>query len=132
MLKRWVRLYHPDTQGPMDNAELAWGSDIFLAFYDTPDLLAAFLDLMADHFIHFLNGWFALAKPEERFNTHWGMMFRGAVMLRDDSLMNLSPEIYETFVRDREQRCLRELGGEGCRARSPGACPLFFGRADRS
>ncbi|TVQ16915.1 MAG: hypothetical protein EA382_19490 [Spirochaetaceae bacterium] len=32
-------------------------------------------------------------------------------MLRDDSLMNLSPEIYDEFIFDRESRCLSELGG---------------------
>ena len=32
-------------------------------------------------------------------------------MLRDDSLMNLSPEIYDEFIFARESRCLTELGG---------------------
>lgn len=105
-----VILYHPDTQGPIDNAELAWGSDIFVAFYDSPDLVHQFLDLMTDHYIAFLSKWFKLYPPP-KYNAHWGNMLLGNVMLRDDSLMNLSPEIYRQFILKREERCLSSLGG---------------------
>lgn len=112
VLGRWVDLFHPDAQGPMDNAELAWGSDIFLAFYDTPDLVGAFLDLMTDHYLAFMRKWYELVPPRDPdYATHWGFMHRGRIMLREDSLMNLSPDIFVNFVREREQRCLSELGG---------------------
>ncbi len=110
VLGRWVSLYHPDTQGPMDNAELAWGSEIFLAFYDSPQRVHDFLELMTQHYIAFLTKWFALV-PTPNFSTHWGLKVPGKIVLRDDSLMNLSPEIYAEFIRDYEVRCLRELGG---------------------
>lgn len=110
VLGRWVSLYHPDTQGPMDNAELAWGSEIFLAFYDSPHLVHAFLDLLTDHYITFLSKWFELVPPK-RFNAHWGLKHQGNIVLRDDSLMNLSPDIFSEFIKVREARCLRELGG---------------------
>jgi hypothetical protein len=111
VLGRRVNLIHPDAQGPMDNAEVAWGSDIFMAFYDEPELVRAFLDLMSDHYIAFLKKWFALVPPTSPYSRHWGLMLKGQIVLRDDSLMNLSPEIYRDFIRDREARCLRELGG---------------------
>ncbi len=111
VLGRWVQLYHPDAQGPMDNAELAWGSDIFLAFYDQPELVHAFLELMTEHYLAFMRKWFTLAPPRGDHSCHWGMMLKGQVLLRDDSLMNLPPQIYVDFIRDREARCLRELGG---------------------
>ncbi len=112
VLGRWVDLYHPDGQGPMDNAELVWGSDIFLAFYDQPDLVHAVLELMTEHYITFLRAWFDLVPPhDDNVSSHWGFMLRGRIVLRDDSLMNLSPELYTTFIRDREGRCLTELGG---------------------
>jgi hypothetical protein len=96
----------------MDNAELAWGSDIFLAFYDTPDLVHAFLDLMTDHYLAFMRKWYDMVPPRDPgYANHWGLMHRGRIMLREDSLMNLSPDIFVDFVRDREQRCLTELGG---------------------
>jgi hypothetical protein len=110
VLGRWVSLYHPDTQGPMDNAELAWGSEIFLAFYDSPQLVHDFLELMTEHYLAFMSKWFEMVKPGAN-NVHWGLKHAGTIVLRDDSLMNLSPEIYKEFIRDREARCLRELGG---------------------
>jgi hypothetical protein len=110
-LDRWILLYHPDAQGPVDNAELAWGSDIFLAFYDDPELVHRFLDLMVDHYLAFLGAWFAAHPPRGPYSAHWGNLMKGQVMLRDDSLMNLSPAIYDEFIRDRETRCIRELGG---------------------
>jgi hypothetical protein len=111
LLDRWILLYHPDTQGPIDNAELAWGSDIFLAFYDDPQLVHSFLDLMVEHYLAFLRKWFALHPPRGRYSAHWGHLIKGQVLLRDDSLMNLSPEIYDEFIFAREQRSLDELGG---------------------
>lgn len=110
VLGRWVSLYHPDAQGPMDNAELAWGSEIFMAFYDVPERVHAFLDLMTEHYIAFLGKWFELVPPKSN-NAHWGHKHQGNIVLRDDSLMNLSPDIFAEFIRDREARCLRELGG---------------------
>lgn len=113
LIRRWIHIYHPDAQGPIDNAELAWGSEIFVAIYDTPELLHEFLDFLTEHYISFLEAWFAEHPTQSDMNSHWGVMMRGNIMLRDDSLMNLSPEIYAEFIRDREARCLRELGGGG-------------------
>ena len=110
-LDRWVLLYHPDTQGPIDNAELAWGSDIFLAFYDDPQLVHDFLDLMVEHYLAFLRRWFAEHPARGEYSAHWGHLIKGQVMLRDDSLMNLSPEIYDEFILERERRSINELGG---------------------
>ncbi len=111
VLENWVILYHPDAQGPIDNAELAWGSDIFLAFYDEPQLVHDFLDLMTEHYLAFLGTWFAAHPPRASYNAHWGMLMKGNIMLRDDSLMNLSPEIYDEYILAREARCFAELGG---------------------
>ena len=111
VLDRWVMLYHPDAQGPIDNAELAWGSDIFLAFYDDPQLVHDFLDLMTEHYLAFLRAWFAAHPPRSPYSAHWGYLIKGQIMLRDDSLMNLSPQVYDEFIHVRERRCFAELGG---------------------
>jgi hypothetical protein len=111
VIDRWVMLYHPDAQGPIDNAELAWGSAIFLAFYDEPQLVHDFLDLMTEHYLTFLRAWFAAHPPRSEYSAHWGHLIKGRIMLRDDSLMNLSPQIYDEFIHSRERRCFAELGG---------------------
>jgi hypothetical protein len=43
--------------------------------------------------------------------THWGMMHAGKIMMRTDSGMNFSPNMYEEFFRPYDQRLLNELGG---------------------
>ena len=37
-LQRWVRVFHPDLQGPMDVCEVLWGSGIFVELLDRPEL----------------------------------------------------------------------------------------------
>jgi len=108
---RHVALYHPDVQGPIDAAEVIWGSDIFLAVYDQPDLLRQFLALITETYIAFMREWYRLVPRTSEYSVHWGLMHKGALMLRNDSLMNLSPDFYVEFVRPLDQRLFDEFGG---------------------
>jgi hypothetical protein len=45
------------------------------------------------------------------YAVHWSMLHRGRIMVRDDAATNLSPAMYEDFVRPCDQRLLDELGG---------------------
>jgi len=36
-IKKYVEVYHPDTQGPLDIAELLWGGEMFFEMYPTED-----------------------------------------------------------------------------------------------
>jgi hypothetical protein len=96
-IAKYVDIYHPDIQGPLDVCELVWGSEIFYDLYDDPELVHRMLEIVCDVYIRFLDKWFALAGPPKKINTHWEIKIKGAVMLRDDSAMNLSPEMYEEF-----------------------------------
>ena len=111
VLARNIELYHPDLQGPIDIAEMVWGSAIFYAFFDEPELLKALLRLCTDTYIRFMRQWRALAPAKSSYTTHWGLLLKGQLMLRNDSLMNLSPEIYTQFVRPLDQRLFDEFGG---------------------
>ena len=111
VLGRNVALYHPDTQGPIDLVELIWGSEMFLAFCDDAEQMRGFLGLVTDTYISFMRRWFALAPAPRPYCVHWGLLQRGPVMLRNDSLMNLSPDIYTQFVRPLDQRIFDALGG---------------------
>ena len=59
----------------------------------------------------FLRRWFAVVPQPGPYARHWGFLHRGAIMLRDDSGINFSPEMYDTFFRPYDQRLLREFGG---------------------
>lgn len=110
-IRRYLHIYHPDLQGPMDVCELLWGSGIFIALLETPDLVRALLDLVTETYIRFMGAWTDLVPFNDGYNIHWAMLHKGNIMLRDDSAMNLSPRMFEAFIRPYDGRLLRELGG---------------------
>lgn len=106
-----VDLYHPDVQGPIDVAEVVWGSSIFLALYDEPELVRNFLSLVTETYAAFMRRWYARTPPRDGLSFHWGWAHKGRLMLRNDSLMNLPPETYRDLIRPFDQRLLDEFGG---------------------
>jgi hypothetical protein len=110
---RWVHLYHPDLQGPFDIFEMVFGSEIFMALMDEPDLVHQVLELITRAYLQVIEQWRQIAPLtiDEGLGLHWGLMHRGAVMLRDDSAMNLSPQMFDQFIRPYEQRVLDAVGG---------------------
>jgi hypothetical protein len=108
---RYVHIYHPDLQGPMDVCEMVWGSSIFLDIYDQPDLVKQLLGVITETYIVFMNAWQQVVPFESPDNVHWGMRHRGNLMLRDDSAMNFSPEMFAEFIGPYDQRLLDEFGG---------------------
>jgi len=112
-IREVVWIYHPDLQGPIDVVELLWGSSMFYAFYDRPEMIKAVADLVTETYIRFLKRWFEIVPPRNSgaYMAHWGFLFRGQVMLRDDSIVNLSPEMYAEFVKPYDERILETFGG---------------------
>jgi hypothetical protein len=110
-IQRYVHLYHPDTQGPRDICELLWGSSLFVALMDVPDLVKAVLDLITITYIRVMREWSAHVPFAEGYNVHWSLLHKGNIMLRDDSAMNLSPNMFVEFVEPYDQRLLDEFGG---------------------
>ena len=111
-LQRFVAIYHPDLQGPADVAELLYGSEIFMAVYDEPDLVKALLDLIAETYCLVLERWEkAFPTPPGELHSHWNWKHRGVICLRDDSAMNFSPDMYSEFILPYDQRILKRCGG---------------------
>jgi hypothetical protein len=108
---RHVHIYHPDFQGPMDICEVVWGSTIFYAIYDHPELVHALLEIVTQTYRRFMRAWLDVVPFERGFNAHWGLFHKGNIMLRDDSAMNLSPDMFDEFIRPYDQRLLDEFGG---------------------
>ena len=45
-------------------------------------------------------------------NPHWGILYhRGKILLRDDSAMNLSPELYREYALPYDAELLEQYGG---------------------
>lgn len=111
---RHVHIYAPDTQGPMAICQSLWGSGIFFDFYDDKKLVHEMLNLATETFIAFTKEWFKLVPSVmEGYCINWCMLHKGHVMLRDDDAMNLSPDMFEEFIRPYDQRILDEFGGGG-------------------
>ena len=110
-IDRYVYIYHPDTQGPMDICEVVWGSTIFYALYDQPDLVKEMLELVTETYIQFMRAWLEVRPFYAGGNAHWGLFHKGNIMIRDDSAMNLSVGMFDQFIRPYDQRLLDEFGG---------------------
>ncbi len=108
---KYVQVYHPDVQGPMDVCELLWGSGLFAALVDAPNLVKSFLELITQTYIQYMHKWAEIAPFSNGCQAHWSMMHKGRIMLRDDSAMNLSPAMFDQFIKLYDQRLLDEFGG---------------------
>lgn len=107
----WAPIYHPDTQGPLDICEVVWGSELFTDMLMEPDLVHEFLALVTETYIAFMRRWERLVPFDVDLNAHWNLYHRGALMLRDDSSMNVTPAMFDEFVVPYNQRLLDEFGG---------------------
>ena len=95
---KYVFIYHPDMQGPMDICEVVWGSTIFYATRDEPALVKELLELAVATYIAFMREWEKIVPFRPEGNAHWGLFHQGKIMLRDDSAMNFSPRMFEEFI----------------------------------
>lgn len=110
-LQKCCHLYHPDAQGVLDIAEVIYGSEIFLAFYDEPILMHDFLHFITNTYIRFMDNYFRLVPPAEDFNCHYGWLHRGKIRMSLDSCVNFSPEMYEEFSLPYDKILLQRYGG---------------------
>ena len=120
-IKKYVKIYHPDTQGPLDIAELLWGSEMFYEMYDDPDFVHSVLRLITDTYKKFLDKWYTLVPKEKELSVHWSIMHKGNIMIRLDSAMNLSVDFYNEFSKPYDSELLDYFGG---------GCMHFCGRGD--
>jgi hypothetical protein len=108
---RFIRIDHPDGQGPFDIVELLWGSDVFYALYDDGELVHALLDHICRFYITFFDHWFQMMPPTDAYHAYFGRLHRGLITIRDDSAMNLSPALCREFVHPYDARLLEHFGG---------------------
>ncbi len=111
-IEKYVDVFHPDTQGPLDMCEMIWGCDMFYEMYDEPELVHAFLSLLTDTFIAVTDKWHTIYPIKQEMSSHWrGFNHRGAIVLRSDSAMNVSPDLYDEFSMPYDRKLLERYGG---------------------
>jgi len=110
-IARFVRIEPPDLQGPMDNCELLWGSDLFYALYDEPETVHALLRRMTDLIRRMLSAWYEILPNETGTVSYFGKISEGGIVIRNDSAMNLSPDTFDEFIRPYDSELLKAFGG---------------------
>jgi hypothetical protein len=106
-----VSLCHCDLQGPFCLAEQIWGSDIYLAMYDCPELVHALLDLITEAYLRMMALDKASIGEGKDVCRQWGLLCRGGVVIREDSATLISPDAYRAFVAPYTARILQAWGG---------------------
>ncbi|MFH1573479.1 MAG: hypothetical protein ABIG68_05815, partial [Acidobacteriota bacterium] len=116
-LKKTIRIVLPDMQGPLDNLELITGSGVFTDFYSRPDLVSKALRAVAHAQVGFARHLTpCMSDGPEGFAHQHATTIRGAVLLRDDTAILMSPEMYRDLVAPHDEYVLREFGGGGIHA----------------
>ena len=111
-IAKYIRVEQPDFQGPMDNLELIMGSsEVFYALYDDADAIHALLDKITSAMELFLDNWLALFPENRSYANYFMHVEEGILCIRDDSAMNLSPEMFSEFIVPYDGRLLKKYGG---------------------
>ncbi len=120
ILRDWPELYQqirivlPDLQGPLDNLELIRGSDLLLELATEPNKVNEAMTVVATAQIEFARHLSTLVtdRPTAYCHQH-AVMQKGNILLRCDTAVMISAEMYRVQVAPHDERVLRELGGGG-------------------
>lgn len=120
VLRRWPELYEqvhivlPDLQSPLDNLGLIRGSTLLMELASAPREVDAALATMAEAQIAVARGLAPLVRDGPAGYSHQhAVMIRGNILLRNDSVVMISPAMYRTQVGPHDERVLAALGGGG-------------------
>ena len=113
-LQKCIKIVLPDLQGPLDSLELLRGSEIYSDFVLDPDLVENGLRLMAEAQVGFAEFLKPLtADGTEGFSHQHAVAIKGNILIRNDSAIMISPEMYEAQVAPFDELVLKKLGGGG-------------------
>jgi len=112
--RRTIHTVLPDLQGPFDNLELIAGSNVFAALYAEPHLVARALETLAgaqigaaQYLARFIND------DADGFSHQHATVIKGHILLRNDSSILMSPEMYRREIALHDERVMRAMRGGG-------------------
>ncbi len=113
-LRKCIRILLPDLQGPLDTVELLRGSSIYEDFITEPERVDWALRLAAQAQV----GYARYLKPfltdgPDHFAHQHATTIRGNILIRNDSAIMISPEMYSEQVAPHDEFVLKEMGGGG-------------------
>jgi len=113
-LRDQIKIVLPDLQGPLDTVELLRGCALYTDVYSDPVMVCRALDSVARAQVA-LAGELApyVTDGPEGFAHQHVVMICGRILIRDDSAILVSPQMYRDFVAPHDELVLREMGGGG-------------------
>ena len=113
-LQKAIKVVLPDLQGPLDSLELLRGSAIYEDFILEPELIDNGLKLMAKAQIGFANYLQQFTTDNfDGFSHQHAITIKGKILIRNDSAIMISPEMYAEQVAIHDEFVLKEMGGGG-------------------
>ena len=111
-IRQYVHIYNPDLQGPFPLVESLWGSDVYMDLLDEPDDVLLVLSYLTDLYIRLLRKWKETYPDfDDTHAIEWGLLHKGATVLRNDAVMNLSGDMYSELIRPFDAKIFAEFGG---------------------
>ena len=93
-----IKVYHPDLQGPLDTSHMIIGSDIYIELYQNPEVIEDLLELVTETYIKLMKELKkSLTDETGDYFYHWQTLYKGKVLLRDDTAVSISKDMYEQF-----------------------------------
>lgn len=113
-LQKCIKVVLPDLQGPLDTLELLRGSSVYEDFILDPELVEKGLHLMARAQVGFAKHLQQFLTDNMEGYTHQhAIPIKGNILIRNDSAIMISPEMYASQVAHHDEYVLREKGGGG-------------------
>ena len=108
-----VAIILPDLQGPFDTATMLWGGNIFLALYTSQELVERLLKTIAEAMVCLHNRLRQVIGREllpDGFSHQHGSIIRGNILIRCDSNLMMSPDMYARHVLPHDRYVLKCVG----------------------
>jgi hypothetical protein len=109
----------PDLQGPFSTAELLWGPGIYLALCDEPGLVSALLERIVGLMVAVYGRLVAVIRDDlgAGYCYQHAVGTRGSILVRNDSMVNLSARHYREVILPHDvalSECLGRIGVHFC------------------
>lgn len=109
-IKRCLHVVLPDLQGPLDTLELLRGSEVYLDFMLDPELTEQALALIAEKQIQTARTLQPFVTPRnDGFSFQQAVMIKGNILIRNDSAIMISPDMYRDQVAAHDEHVLAAL-----------------------
>lgn len=113
-VKASIAVILPDIQGPCETAGMLWGSDVFLGLASAPALADRLINAVGDVMVHLhnrLRRWVGRELLPDGFSHQHGSIIRGNLLLRCDSNVMISPQMYASQIFGHDRAVLSAVGG---------------------